>query len=249
MKILYLDFFLGMETEMILGALLSLGIEKDAVEKKLKEVFLSACVECADVKRAGLEAFRADVVFESDKIYGVKEALEYADLRFDDSMEKAFFENVFKTFFEADKNAKIQESEICRLYALYLAIKAVNADYIISSQIREGSGFCEKDGEFFMIPSVSASRIFEIKKIPVQSKKIEKELTGAFGAAVLSVVANEYGAMPEMDIEKIGYGAGKDDLLLPNLMRAVLGNTGGGDLRKMFESEDLFLEISEEIFV
>jgi len=249
MKILYLDFFLGMETEMLLGALLSLGAHKDETEKGLKNVFPSASVECAEVKRAGLEALRADVVFESEKICGYEESLEYIDLHFDDDTAKDFLKNVFETFFAADKNAKIQECEICRLYALYLAIKSVGADYVISSQIREGSGFCEKDGAYFMIPSVAASRIFENKKIPVVTEKTERELTGAFGASVLSAVANEYGAMPEMDIEKIGYGAGKEDLPLPNIMRAVIGNTNESELKKMFESEDLFLEISKEIFV
>jgi len=249
MKILYLDFFLGMEVEMFLGALLSLGEDKDALEKELKAVFPSACIILSDVKRAGLESLRADVVFESDRCFGCDEAMEYVNSNICDGALAKHLKKIIEIYFSYDKNAVIKEIEICKIYALCLAFKAIGADYVISSEVSEGSGFCEKDGGYFMIPSASAVEIFEKYHIRIRLAEIEKELTGTLGASVLASLVNEYGAMPEMDIEKIGYGAGKEDFELANIMRAVVGSSNENQLGKMFESEDLFMEISEEIFV
>ena len=248
MKILYLDFFLGMETKMLLGALLSLGADKEEIEKHLGAVFNNAQILCEDVKRCGVEALKADIVFESDKSFEYEKALEYIENIHDDAAIM-YLKRIFKAYFEADKGALIKEKDICILYALHLAIKDIDADYVISSALKEGSGFYEKDGGYFIIPSYAVLEIFKTQKIPVRTVQLEEELTNTLSAAVLSQTANEFGTMPKINIEKIGYGAGDMDLKMPNLLRIVLGNVGIGELEKMFASEDLFAEISEELFV
>ena len=248
MKILYLDFFLGMETKMLLGALLSLGADKEEIEKHLGAVFNNAQILCEDVKRCGVEALKADIVFESDKSLEYEKALEYIE-NINDDAAIMYLKRIFKAYFEADKGALIKEKDICILYALHLAIKDIDADYVISSSLKEGSGFYEKDGGYFIIPSYAVLEIFKTQKIPVRTVQLEEELTNALSAAVLSQTANEFGTMPKINIEKIGYGAGDMDLKMPNLLRIVLGNVGIGEIEKMFASEDLFAEISEELFV
>lgn len=249
MKILYLDCFLGIDTEMLLGALINLGADASSVEEQLKKVFPSASIKVSDVKRCALDALKAEVILDSKEVFGYSNALEYTDININDSAAAIYLKRVFKTYFDADSVAVIKENEICGIYALYLALKSIDADYVISSVIREGSGFYEKDGGYFIIPSPAALEIFKTEKIPVRTAELEVELTGALGASVLSATANEYGTMPEMNIERIGYGAGSIDLQMPNLIRVVLGSTAGEEFGKMFESADLFAEISEEIFV
>ena len=249
MKILYLDFFLGMEIKMLIGAIISLGADKMVLEAQTKSVFCDAQLSYTDVKRCGIDALKADVFLNSSKAFEYEKALEFAELNINDNAALMYLKRIFKVYFETDSSALIKESEICELYTLYLALKNIDADYVISSPIREGSGFYEKDGGYFIVPSNTALEIFKNEKIPVKTVELEKELTGALGASVLSQTANEYGTMPQMNIEKIGYGAGCEDLSMPSLLRAVIGTTDGGELGKMFESTDLFAEISEEIFV
>jgi radical SAM protein with 4Fe4S-binding SPASM domain len=105
---------------------------------------------------------------------------------------------------------------------------------VISSAVHVGSGFCEKDGGYYIVPSQEALDIFHKYQIETHTSELEKELTGTLGASVLAAVVNEFSSMPEMDIEKIGYGAGGEDYELPNLMRAVLGSVTGEDFEKMF---------------
>lgn len=41
------------------------------------------------------------------------------------------------------------------------------------------------------------------------------------GAAILSVLSEDFGDIPPMNVEKIGYGVGTKDLSLPNVMRIL----------------------------
>ena len=60
-------------------------------------------------------------------------------------------------------------------------------------------------------------------KIPVYSRGIKGELVTPTGAAIVAALADEFGYQPEMEIEKIGYGAGYKDFEIPNVVRLVLG--------------------------
>jgi uncharacterized protein (TIGR00299 family) protein len=63
-----------------------------------------------------------------------------------------------------------------------------------------------------------------LKGIPIYSKEIEGELVTPTGAAIISTLAESYGPMPMMKIEKIGYGAGTRDYpKFPNVLRAIIG--------------------------
>lgn len=249
MKILYLDCFLGFETEMLLGALINIGADSSAIEAEMKKAFPSSALRVSNVTRCSVEALRAEVISDSVKAFKCGEAFEYIDSYICDTGASAYLKRIAGIYFDADSDAVLCEDELCRMYALYLALQHTGADYVICSSIREGSGFEEKDGGYYIIPSKAALEIVKTAKIPVRAAEIEKELTAACGAAVLAATANEYGAMPEMDIEKIGYGAGKEDLPMPNLMRAVLGTSRDSGLGSMFESTDLFSEFSDEISV
>jgi uncharacterized protein (TIGR00299 family) protein len=58
---------------------------------------------------------------------------------------------------------------------------------------------------------------------PIYSTGVEKELLTPTGAALLSTLGSEFGSFPVMRVEKIGYGAGRDDLPHPNVLRLMIG--------------------------
>jgi uncharacterized protein (DUF111 family) len=55
---------------------------------------------------------------------------------------------------------------------------------------------------------------------------VERELLTPTGAAVLTTLGSEFGSMPLMKVERVGYGAGRDDLPHPNLLRLMIGTSG-----------------------
>jgi uncharacterized protein (TIGR00299 family) protein len=63
--------------------------------------------------------------------------------------------------------------------------------------------------------------------VPVYGGDIDAELVTPTGAAIITTLARGFGELPEMKIEKIGYGAGKRNLPIPNLLRVLIGVQNG----------------------
>jgi uncharacterized protein (TIGR00299 family) protein len=63
-----------------------------------------------------------------------------------------------------------------------------------------------------------------LKGVPVYSGSQDKELVTPTGAALLAALAERFDAMPLMQTQRIGYGAGTHELKnQPNLLRVILG--------------------------
>jgi len=63
--------------------------------------------------------------------------------------------------------------------------------------------------------------------VPVYGTDIPHELVTPTGAAIIAVLAESFGKMPDMIVEKSGYGAGKRELeSIPNLLRVITGAAG-----------------------
>jgi hypothetical protein len=103
----------------------------------------------------------------------------------------------------------------------YLGIKKV-----LASPIPLGSGFVTCQHGTLPVPAPATLEI--LKGVPVRGTKVPHELVTPTGAAIIVTLAHSFEEMPDMIIEKTGYGAGKRDLdTIPNLLRIVIGNPTG----------------------
>ncbi|RJP80470.1 MAG: nickel pincer cofactor biosynthesis protein LarC [Desulfobacteraceae bacterium] len=99
----------------------------------------------------------------------------------------------------------------------FLKISSVSA-----SRLPLGSGFVTCSHGRLPVPAPATLEI--LKNIPVQGTDIQHELVTPTGAAIITTLAVEFHGMPDMKIEKIGYGAGKRDMGdIPNLLRIMIG--------------------------
>ena len=74
------------------------------------------------------------------------------------------------------------------------------------------------------MPAPAAAEL--LKNVPVYSSDINFELTTPTGAVLISTLADSFGPMPDMQISKIGTGAGsKDFKKQPNVLRVFIGKT------------------------
>ena len=65
-----------------------------------------------------------------------------------------------------------------------------------------------------------------LAQLPLAESFVESELTTPTGAAILATLVDQFGPLPAMTIEKIGYGAGQRDLKdQANLLRIFVGET------------------------
>jgi uncharacterized protein (DUF111 family) len=61
---------------------------------------------------------------------------------------------------------------------------------------------------------------------------VARELVTPTGAAILSTLAVDPGAMPAMTLRSVGHGAGTMDLQTPNIVRLLLGDAADGGTRE-----------------
>jgi uncharacterized protein (TIGR00299 family) protein len=105
-----------------------------------------------------------------------------------------------------------------------LAVETLGIERFVCSPLNLGSGTVRFSHGTFPVPAPATAEL--LRGAPVYAGDVRKELTTPTGAAVVSTLADEYGPLPAMRIDAIGYGAGSRDLQgHPNVLRLVLGET------------------------
>lgn len=111
---------------------------------------------------------------------------------------------------------------IADIVAACAGLEALEIDRVFASRLVEGSGFVDCAHGRFPLPAPATLEI--LSGIPVRQIEEPGELITPTGAAILAEFATFFGPLPEMRIEKIGYGLGtRDSQPRPNVLRAVVG--------------------------
>ena len=98
----------------------------------------------------------------------------------------------------------------------------LGVEKILVSTLHDGSGTVSCAHGTFPLPTPATLEI--LKGIPLGQIDEPHELITPTGAAIAAEFGASFGPMPQMKIEKIGYGVGSRDLKSrPNVLRAVLG--------------------------
>jgi hypothetical protein len=99
--------------------------------------------------------------------------------------------------------------------------RQMGIDKLYVSKVNVGTGFVECEHGTLPVPAPATLAL--VKGKPIYSSDVEKELLTPTGAALLTSLGSDFGKMPGMKVERIGYGAGRDDLSHPNVLRLMVG--------------------------
>ncbi|WP_407270856.1 LarC family nickel insertion protein [Radiobacillus sp. PE A8.2] len=103
-----------------------------------------------------------------------------------------------------------------------ILIDQLGIDKIIASPVPVGSGHIHIDHGIYPVPAPATLEI--LRGVPLRCSSIKAELTTPTGAAIIAVLAEEYGDLPAITVNSIGYGAGTKTFPdHPNVLRAVIG--------------------------
>lgn len=250
MRILYFDSFAGASGDMILGALVGVGVDRQALLEHLSRLNLSGYeIDFETVDRSGISATRAHV----------RTAHEHAHRRLDDILKiinesrlsdgvKERAARIFTRLGEAEAkihNVAVEQIHFHEVGALDAIIDVVGAcigfellgvERFVCSELHVGSGMVEMAHGRFPIPPPAVAEL--LKGAPVYSSDIKGELVTPTGAAIISTICQEFGPLPKMKIERAGYGAGTREYQnFPNVLRLILGDDekveASGDERLM----------------
>lgn len=113
---------------------------------------------------------------------------------------------------------------IVDIVAFCVALEELGAPAVHASRLLEGTGFITCAHGRFPLPAPATLEI--LAGIPIRQVDESMEFITPTGAGLLAEFASAFGPMPELAVERIGYGAGsRDTSHRPNVLRAVLGNT------------------------
>lgn len=110
--------------------------------------------------------------------------------------------------------------------AAAVALELLGIDRVTCSPVAIGSGTVDTAHGLLPLPAPATFEL--LVGVPTVPAHVGWETVTPTGAAILKVVVDEFGALPPMTVERIGYGAGNDRPgPLPNVLRAVLGSASG----------------------
>jgi uncharacterized protein (TIGR00299 family) protein len=119
------------------------------------------------------------------------------------------------------------------------AMAWAGADRIVCSPLNIGGGMVKSAHGLFPVPAPATVRL--LGTAPVYSGAIYNELVTPTGALIATTYATEFGGIPAMAIERVGYGAGdRDNPGTPNLLRVFIGRAADqprGDRVTVIECE------------
>ena len=103
-----------------------------------------------------------------------------------------------------------------------ICIDYLGIDEIMASSVNVGSGTVKCQHGIMPVPAPATVEI--LRGVPIYSGDVRKEMTTPTGAAILKVLVSQFGVMPELEIDKIGYGLGKRELEEhANVLRVMTG--------------------------
>lgn len=104
-----------------------------------------------------------------------------------------------------------------------LLMEMLQPDRIVVSPIHVGSGTVKCAHGILPVPAPATAEI--LKGAPIYGGAVSGELCTPTGAALLKHFAHQFGNMPVMSVQKIGYGMGCKDFERANCVRTMMGET------------------------
>lgn len=235
MKALLFDPSAGASGDMIMGCLLDLGADENAVCKAVESV--GCKLEISRQERSHVMATRVDVI--SDRSYqSLDEAvsiLKGSSLQ-GDALRKALQALDILAAAESKVHGvpKVEARfhEIGALDALAdiagscAAMQSLNVQRVLCRSISVGGGYVKSAHGLLPVPGPASLEILRSYEIPWRGGPVDAELLTPTGAALLAALVDEF--LPEFPLSlswKTGYGAGKKELPLPNVLRGIIAKS------------------------
>jgi uncharacterized protein (TIGR00299 family) protein len=220
---------------MLVGALAHAGASQSAIADAIHSLDAGAEVSFEPVKRRGIGALKFHVkVTETTRHRHLRHILAMIDKATLPVRTKAHASAVFQRLGEAEAAVHQVDIEkvhfhevgaadsIADIVGACLAFELLGIERIVCSPVNVGSGTVETEHGTLPVPAPATASLLIDK--PIYSRGPAMELTTPTGAAVVTTLAENFGAMPPMRVQSTGYGAGGRDFVEhANVLRALVG--------------------------
>jgi pyridinium-3,5-bisthiocarboxylic acid mononucleotide nickel chelatase len=249
MKTLYIDCFSGISGDMFIGALLDAGADPSVLKNEIMKLGLEDDYQLVwkKMNKNGITCTKFDVLLsENDhhhhhhkhdhhhhhrSYYDIVKMIESSELA--DEVKTTSIK-IFQKIGEAEGSihgVPLEKVHFHEVGAVDSIIDIVGAAILLhqleiksiqASPIPVGSGKIHIEHGIYPVPAPATLEI--LKGLPIEQSDVKFELTTPTGAAIVAVLAKEFGTIPSIKVKAIGYGAGtKTFKERPNVLRVIIG--------------------------
>jgi uncharacterized protein (TIGR00299 family) protein len=245
MKYAYFDGSAGMSGDMVLGALIDLGVDPELFKDRMAGLRLPVEIKVRRVRRCGLRALKVDIhVRRSDEVERTFADVERIILRsrFPGSVKDRAVA-IFRKLFEAEAKVhgrRFGEAHLHEAGADDAIVDIVGCAYLAeelglcefyASPLNVGSGWVKTSHGVLPVPPPAVAEL--LKGVPIYSAYAEAELVTPTGAAIAAALVRSFARFPELVYDRVGCGAGRRDFPdLPNVLRVFAGNARHFEAKK-----------------
>ncbi len=237
-RIAYLDCPSGVSGDMLLGALLDVGLDADALRAVLSTLPLpsdSYTLTAVPVRRGALGATQARVELARHE-HTHRHLGDVLDTIARSNVPEAVKESasaVFRRLAAAEAHVHRVDVEevhfhevgavdaIVDIVGVCTGLHLLGVDRLYCSPLPLGRGHVETEHGLLPLPASAVLQILAGADAPTVPHAAELELVTPTGAALVAELARF--AQPAMRLERVGYGAGARAEPAPNLLRLWLG--------------------------
>lgn len=236
----YVDCFSGISGDMFLGALIAAGLPLELLSDTLKQIDLADYqIHCQQTgKHSAIQATELHVNLSgnppSRDWRAIRELIASSCLS---EPVKAKTIAIFQVLATAEASVHGCPSEDVHFHEvgavdsiIDIVGAAIGLDYfhitsLTCSPLPMPSGWVQTAHGALPLPAPAVCEL--LKAAPVYGVDISMELVTPTGAAIVKACASEFGPMPPMSINHVGYGAGSKSRPdgQPNLLRLIIGET------------------------
>lgn len=239
MKVLYFDCSSGISGNMTLGALSELIDDPHYLVNELKKLNVDGYhIHISKEKKNGITGTYVDVHLEHEhhhehrNLFDVNKIIDESEI---DEKAKDLAKRIFlrvakaesKVHNETLENVHFHEvgaiDSIVDIIGTAILLCKINPDVIYSSIVNDGYGFIECAHGMISVPVPATSEIFAASNAITRQIDVDTELVTPTGAAIIAEIASEFTTMPAMNVQKVGWGTGTKDLVIPNVLKVSLG--------------------------
>jgi len=235
----YFECFAGASGDMILGALVDAGWPEADLRVALERMCLTGWeLEVAPVKKGSLRATQVRIrVTEPQAERDVRDIVPLIEASSLDGAIKARSIALFRELADVEGIQHDQPSEtvhfhevgavdsILDIVGACAGLHALGVEKLYVSPINVGGGIVDTRDGILPVPGPAALELLRRKGVPIYASEYGPEFLTPTGALVLATLAEDFGPFPRMRVDRIGYGAGQKDFVIPNVLRVSIGET------------------------
>jgi uncharacterized protein (TIGR00299 family) protein len=235
-RVAYLDCVGGLAGDMLLAALLDAGAGLETLRGVPSALGIDGVrIDVERVERQGIGALHLRIAADDEQDHRhyarIRELVERADLP---ERARARSLEAFRRLAEVEGGIHGIEPDEVHFHELgsldtlvdvcgaFVLLEELGVDRVVSSPLPFARGYVQAAHGTLPLPAPATLGL--LRGAALVGVDLEAELVTPTGAAIAATVVEEWGRLPPLTLDRVGYGAGtKDFASFPNVLRVVLG--------------------------